>query len=95
MLKLKKINYKKQVLNCEFKVGDFVYKHYKPQNPGKILNIRTSGDYTQYDIEIKWLKDKKITVEPDYGIADFSLLIEDYKRKLSTNISKLRDLAKL
>ena|ERR1035438_7636602 len=73
----------------EPKVGQYVYKHCVPQNPGVIISVdgKDFGGYFTC-IHVQWLKAKpgqEITAETTSGLKDFDALIVDHRKKLSTH----------
>jgi hypothetical protein len=68
------------------KIGDFVYKHFQPQNPGVIVTV----DGKDFDapftcVHVQWLKAKpgqEVTAETTAALKDFDTLISDHRKKL-------------
>lgn len=81
------------------KVGDFVYKHCRPMNPGIIRSV-DGKDFGGYFIcvHVQWLKAKpgqEITAETTKGLKDFRMLLADHRKKLATHevtLMRLRTL---
>ncbi len=85
---------------CRIVIGEYVYKPYTPQTPGKVLGIERKvvagyqGGYVEYFARVKWLNSKTSTVNCLH-LSSFTKLIDDHKKKLKTHTSKLPLLAKL
>ena len=78
----------------EVKIGDFVYKSFYPQRPGKVINIQRAGGgpwNTQYTV--KWI-DGTTSTEV-FPLPDFMSLIKDHEKKVQTHKKKLPLLEKL
>ncbi len=85
---------------CMEVVGDYVYKPYTPQTPGKITAIQRKvcaghqGGYVEYLATVKWLNSTTSVVNCLH-LSSFTRLIKDHEKKLKTHTTKLPLLAKL
>jgi len=76
------------------KVGDYVYKPFKPQKIGKVLEIIKKEDFNsnpkQYGnlVKVHW-SDGKIKEETDMYLNNFGRLIADHEKKLATHKATL------
>ena len=77
------------------KVGDYVYRHCKPQQPGVIRTV-DGKDFHRYFImvHVQWL-DGQITPETTSGLKDFNALIADHEKKLATHKKTLAKLQEM
>lgn len=84
-------------------IGDFVYKAFRPQTPGKAIEIiegpthvaGTGKIWKEADrVRIKWINGE-ITIENSLFLKDFRALIADHEKKLATHRSKLAKLESL
>jgi len=82
------------MIGGDAKIGDFVYKPYRPQKPGKIISMSAPNKYNSRLADVKWL-DGKISQHQTYSLESFIGLINDHKKKLKTHTSKLPALRKL
>lgn len=83
------------------KVGDYVYKHCHPLNPGVIVSVdgKDFGGYFMC-VHVEWLKPTRIrsgdglsiTAETTAGLKDFNWLIADHRKKLATHETSLMGL---
>jgi hypothetical protein len=81
------------------KVGQYVYKHCKPQNPGVIVSVdgKDFGGYFMC-VHVQWLKAKpgsEVTGETTAGLKDFEALIKDHRKKLNTHEANHQRLTNL
>lgn len=91
------------------KIGDFVYVHYTPQRVGVVLEVHDMGSYgviavgpykgedagpKPSDVTIKFLKGDVVRMS-SLGLASFTKLIEDHRRKLRTHEATLKKLEAL
>ncbi len=74
-------------------VGDYVYRAFQPQKPGKVARIAQERPYFNL-VEIKWISGET-TVTDEGGLRDFNGLIADHEKKLQTHKSKLPKLGLL
>ena len=86
------------------KAGDFVYKAYQPQTPGKV--IRVMDGEMKHDMatgktwktpdraEVKWINGKTEIVSV-LSLQNFRQLIADHEKKQETHKSKLTRLEDL
>jgi hypothetical protein len=84
-------------------IGDFVYKAYQPQTPGKVVRViegeeRFNSTGKTWKIsdraEIKWI-DGTTSIVDMLSLNDFRRLIADHEKKLSTHRLKLTKLEQL
>ena len=84
-------------------VGDFVYKAFKPQTPGKVVRVIEGEMRTDFrgrpyresaKAEVCWLNGTTSIVSM-LNIRSFRELIADHERKLETHRSKLERLEAL
>jgi hypothetical protein len=80
----------------EPKIGQYVYKHCCPQNPGIIVSVdgKDFGGYFTC-VHVRWLTSKpgqEVTAETTAGLKDFEALIADHRKKLNTHEANYRRL---
>jgi len=78
------------------KIGDYIYKHCRPLNPGVIVSV-DGFDYGMIFkiVHVQWLKAKpgqEISCMSTAGLRDFSALIADHRKKLNTHERALMGL---
>ena len=88
----------------EVKIGQNVYRHYRPQVAGKIVEVMGSVDVKRPDgsiyvtsflrVRVKWVNGKE-SEHSTAELTDFDELIEDHKRKLKTHLATLAKLRKI
>lgn len=81
------------ILNPE--VGQLVYEPFRPQRPGKIINIPETSHLApsfRHSATVKWIDG---TVSVAYRLQDFNALIEDHRKKLSTHLLNLEKVQSL
>ncbi len=67
------------------KVGQYVYKGFRPLNPGIIRTIDGKDFGGHFDcVHVQWLSGL-ITAETTNGLNDFDALIADHRKKLNTH----------
>jgi hypothetical protein len=83
---------------CKFKVGDYVYKPFQPQKPGKVINTYvTRKKYDNGNIidylycTVNFLDGKQEDIW-ELRLKSFDALIADHKKKLSTHLITLAKL---
>ena len=88
----------------QYEVGDFVYRAFKPQTPGKVVAVIDGGTKSNpatgktwkvpNRAEVKWLNGKVEMVDM-LVLQSFYKLIADHEKKLETHKSKLLKLLEL
>ena len=73
-------------------LGHIVYKPFKPQNPGKIVEVIKETEYGEI-VKVRWLKDLSETTEK--YLNSFEALVEDTERKAVNHRSALEATKKL
>jgi hypothetical protein len=77
-------------------VGQFVYRHYKPLNPGVIREIVKPHRTVGVIVKVQWLKGGE-SEEWEAHLADYLALIEDHRRKylnhseIASKLHKLKE----
>ena len=83
-----------------FSVGSLVYRPYKPQSPGKVIEVLgefeiLDGKYRIRKVQVRWLKGGKETDEDTGSLNSFDELIEDHQKKLNNHLATKKKLEEL
>lgn len=80
-----------------YKVGDFVYPVYKPQQAGQVVEVKPALPYPNGkgafapDLVVQRPSGERETINALH-VKDFRALVEDHRRKLSTHLALLTKL---
>lgn len=80
-------------------IGQLVYRPFKPQNPGKIIEIEEGAksinpSMKEVKVKVKWIKGE-ISSWYSYNLNDFDELIKEHEKKLNTHKNAKQKLLSL